>query len=115
MKYCPKCGKQVMDEAVICMGCGCKIDSNYTTQQRNVAAQDNEKKFQVSIIFGIVGIVFAWLFALIGHISSIVGIILGIRDSRNTGKATGLVLSIIGEVCAIISSIIGAVLLSGAY
>ncbi len=23
MKYCPKCGKQLVDEAVICVACGC--------------------------------------------------------------------------------------------
>ena len=25
MKYCSKCGKELMDEAVICPGCGCFI------------------------------------------------------------------------------------------
>lgn len=23
MKYCSKCGKEIMDEAVVCPGCGC--------------------------------------------------------------------------------------------
>ncbi|MBE7040093.1 MAG: zinc-ribbon domain-containing protein [Ruminococcaceae bacterium] len=23
MKYCSKCGKEIMDDAVICPGCGC--------------------------------------------------------------------------------------------
>ena len=27
MKYCSKCGNQVNDDAVICVGCGCKIDN----------------------------------------------------------------------------------------
>ena len=25
MKFCQKCGKQIMDEAVICPGCGCQV------------------------------------------------------------------------------------------
>lgn len=25
MKYCQKCGKEIMDEAVVCPGCGCPI------------------------------------------------------------------------------------------
>ncbi len=25
MKFCQKCGKEIMDEAVICPGCGCSI------------------------------------------------------------------------------------------
>lgn len=26
MKFCQKCGKEIMDEAVICVGCGCSVD-----------------------------------------------------------------------------------------
>lgn len=57
------------------------------------------KKAQISIILGIMGIVFAWLFAFVGHIVSIIGIILGIKEYKETEKLTGLVLNIIGEVC----------------
>ena len=28
MKYCSKCGKEIMDEAVICPGCGCAQENN---------------------------------------------------------------------------------------
>lgn len=28
MKYCTKCGKELYDEAVICMGCGCMVENN---------------------------------------------------------------------------------------
>lgn len=31
MKYCQKCGKQILDEAVICPGCGCQIENAATT------------------------------------------------------------------------------------
>lgn len=27
MKFCSKCGKELSDEAVVCMGCGCAVDS----------------------------------------------------------------------------------------
>ena len=27
MKNCTKCGKEIMDEAVICPGCGCPCDN----------------------------------------------------------------------------------------
>lgn len=27
MKYCTKCGKEIMEEAVICPSCGCKVES----------------------------------------------------------------------------------------
>ena len=27
MKYCTHCGKELLDEAIICMGCGCNVES----------------------------------------------------------------------------------------
>ena len=30
MKYCTKCGKQIHDEAVICVGCGSPVEDTYT-------------------------------------------------------------------------------------
>ncbi len=30
MKYCSKCGKEIMDEAVICPGCGCAVSGMYS-------------------------------------------------------------------------------------
>lgn len=28
MKYCQKCGKEIVDEAVVCTGCGCSVEVN---------------------------------------------------------------------------------------
>ena len=112
--YCSICGKEISDEAVICPGCGCMVKN--TPVKRAVPTLSNsEKKTQISLILGIVGIVFAWLFALVGHITSIVGVVIGIKEYKETDKMTGLVLSIVGEVCSIFSSIIGAVALSGIF
>ena len=36
MKFCEKCGKELLDEAVICVGCGCAIE--------NVTIKRTEKK-----------------------------------------------------------------------
>ena len=102
-----------MDEAVICPSCGCMIKKEGTKTNENSSKYD--KKTQIAIILGIIGIVFAWLFALVGHIVSVVGIILGIKEYKETEKMTGLILSIIGEVCSIFSSIIGAVVFSGLF
>ena len=30
MKYCAKCGKELLDEAIICMGCGCSTEPTTT-------------------------------------------------------------------------------------
>lgn len=109
--YCSKCGKEIMDEAVVCPGCGCAIKNDVLPH----AVEIRKNNTQVSLILGIVGIIFAWLFALVGHIASIIGIIMGIKEYKETGKMTGLVVSIIGEVCAIFSSIIGAVTMASVF
>ena len=112
--FCSKCGKQIADEAVICTGCGCAVDNPNINKTVSTLAKTG-KKTSTSLILGIVGIVFAWLFALVGHITSIIGIILGIKEYKETEKMTGLVISIIGEVCSIFSSIIGAVAFSSVF
>lgn len=37
MKYCTHCGKEIMDEAVICVGCGCAVEGQ---AQTTYGAQD---------------------------------------------------------------------------
>ncbi len=34
MKFCSKCGKELVDEAVVCVGCGCPVDSKQQTSQQ---------------------------------------------------------------------------------
>ena len=112
--FCSKCGKEIADEALICTGCGCAVNKTNINNAVSTPAK-TEKKTSTALILGIIGIVFAWLFALVGHITSIIGIILGIKEYKETEKMTGLVLSIIGEVCSIFSSIIGAVAFSSIF
>ncbi len=76
-----------------------------TTQTQPTTAADPFPK--VGLILGILGIIFAWFFALAGHILSILGIILGAIEYKKTHKPAGLIVSIIGETCAIISSVLG--------
>ena len=33
MKYCSKCGKELIDEAVICPGCGCVVNQSLNAVQ----------------------------------------------------------------------------------
>ena len=79
-------------------------DSNEGKTNENVV---KEKKWSTSMILGVVGIVSAWLIALAGHIVSIIGIVKGVKEYKEEGDNKGLILSAIGEVCAIISSLIG--------
>ena len=127
-KFCGNCGFEMDDAAVVCVNCGCPAPAQPIQQQMPMGYQmprgyqmpmgapvQPAKKTQVSMILGIIGIITAWLFALIGHITSIIGIVLGIKEYKATGKMTGLVLSIIGEVCAILSSLLGMVMMGAMF
>lgn len=35
MKYCTHCGKQLLDEAVVCPGCGCAVNAAYQQPAAN--------------------------------------------------------------------------------
>ena len=99
--YCRFCGKEIPNEAVICLGCGSKV-------KNSPASATHDSSFS-AIIFGILGIVLAWIFALAGHILSIIGIVAGIKEYKNNNIVSGLAVSIMGELCSIISSVIGVV------
>ena len=57
MKFCQKCGKQIMDEAVICPGCGCSI-----VQEKKIENGGNDGLAIAAKIFLILGcIAQGWL------------------------------------------------------
>lgn len=72
MKYCGKCGKQVMDEAVICPGCG------YALEKTKPAANFVPKKAKTAKIFGALSCL---LLAPFG----IPAIILAVQSKNETG------------------------------
>ena len=81
MKYCQKCGKELMEEAVICTSCGC-------AQAKTVAENDSSS--------------FGW--ALLGFCIPIVGLILYLVWKDNTplkAKSAGK-----GALVAVITGII---------
>lgn len=108
--FCKHCGREIANEAVICIYCGCSTDNNQQTPPPPV--QHSGGSSAAPIVLGIVGIVMAWLLAIIGHITSIIGIVLGAKEYKATGNVAGLVVSIIGEVCSVISSALGVIMMS---
>ncbi|MBQ8769497.1 MAG: hypothetical protein IJZ15_07660 [Oscillospiraceae bacterium] len=53
MKYCSKCGKEIIDEAVICPGCGCAVKQE--TVKKEVSYDDCVKNASTTnIIAGII-------------------------------------------------------------
>jgi len=89
MKYCTKCGKEIMDEAVVCPGCGCPTDN---TVWRNMANR-GEDKANVGLI-------------VLSILIPIVGVILWPVNHKETPKA-----AMTYGLCGIISWVVFGVLL----
>ncbi len=62
MKYCSRCGTQLVDEAVVCTGCGCPVASTYVAVNAvpspvATATDYNESGLSIAAkIFMIIGI-----------------------------------------------------------
>ena len=113
MKYCVHCGKQVLDDAIICPGCGCSVQygnqggnnngnmykggakNNNNAQQQQQAPQYADNYSGMSIA----GMVLAFFSPLIGLILSI----FAHNEAKRTGSGKSLSLSKVG---IIISSVL---------
>lgn len=88
--FCNKCGKEIMDDAVICVHCGCAVK-----KEEPVAPAPAKKKPNVMCIVGFVLGCVSWLLALWGTVA-IAGLILSIvglnqAKSRDEGlKGLGI-------------------------
>jgi len=55
MKYCVKCGNQLLDYAEICPKCGCwQNENNIIVSQENFNSNKSESKFRDSIVVAII-------------------------------------------------------------
>ena len=43
MKYCEKCGNQLLDEAVMCPNCGCAVGGKKPSKEDNEKAKNQVK------------------------------------------------------------------------
>lgn len=69
MKYCSKCGNQLLDEATICMKCGCAVDkideSIYAQNQENKGTVEIRKLDWLPLLFGIVALTDALFYGIL--------------------------------------------------
>ncbi len=97
--FCSHCGKEIMDEAEICVGCGCRV---------------NNKKFDMGSL-GIAGFICSCTALLLSLFFASIGLITLIFLIVLPDAIAGLVLSIIGAIKSkknnhIIFSYIGIIL-----
>lgn len=90
--FCKKCGKEINDEAVVCIHCGCAVDDSQAKK-----LSDPEDKVNAGIIVGTV------LIPLIGMILGIVNL------CKKKTKSGGIYLGV-GIGCWILNMIIFALL-----
>lgn len=111
MKFCSHCGKEVADEAVICLNCGCKTQntnvfasSQATTQQNQIYVEETEPQLATwSKICGIVSFFIGW-FAL-----GITAIVLA-NMSKDDTNGVMCPSAKTGLVCGIVSTALSFVL-----
>ena len=56
MRYCSKCGKEINDEAVICVNCGCAVTEN-TMKLQNTSQQEDEVSVGLCILSALIPLV----------------------------------------------------------
>ena len=78
MKYCTHCGKEIMDEAVICMNCGCQVKKEASIAE-DVLVNDLSSRLKTNGVIWIciasiqilAGIAFDWILLIIGVLNII--------------------------------------------
>lgn len=111
MKFCTFCGKEIADEAVLCLGCGCKtqitnakVSPKATIFTQQIVIEEAEPQLATwAMICGIVSFFIGW-FAL-----GLIAIILA-RMSKNDTNGVMCSSAKVGYVCGIISTVLTLVL-----
>ena len=58
MKFCQHCGKEIMDEAVICPGCGCSTQASNNKQVANVDESVSAGLVILAVLIPLFGIIY---------------------------------------------------------
>lgn len=102
--YCGNCGKEIHDEAVICVHCGTLINSEafniqvkavQPVQNVNADVPNKNKLAIVGFIFSFFGVI-GWVFSLVGLVLSIIGLVQSkkLKNGKGYGIA-GIVISVV--------------------
>ena len=83
--FCPKCGKEIAEDAVICIGCGRELKSSAKSERKTEKPWSTDKM----VLFGI----FSFLLPVIGIAGGIYGLV---RDEKRKQGATLLTLALLG-------------------
>lgn len=116
--FCSNCGKEIDNEAIVCPNCGVLTEKGKLLNGSNQNVEKVGNDGIVSIVLGAIGIVGAWIIALLGYVLGGIGLVYGIRSIIKGDKVKGIIgatLSVLTIVFSIINSILGLLILSGLY
>lgn len=84
MKFCSHCGNEIMDEAVVCVKCGCAVNqtsNNRVPQQQNLVQQLSDRVKINGIVWIVIGVVQAliglyinWVFLIVGALNIVTAV-----------------------------------------
>ena len=58
MKFCQHCGKQLLDEAIVCTGCGCSVQAKNNTQVAEVDMSVSAGLVILAVLIPLFGIIY---------------------------------------------------------
>lgn len=113
MKFCTKCGNEMLDEAIICTKCGCMVENSPKKEEKIKEKNENFESMYgiISLVFGILSLIsgiflmvastddFSFMFSLpkfvdtpiTGFIAIITGIVGVNKSSKRTLSVLGLI------------------------
>ena len=116
MMVCFNCGNEINDNTTVCPFCGYSVENAggvVETEAVDPSVKSAKIMGLIAIVLGSMGILGAWLLAIIGWIFGIVGLILAIvgkiKNKRSVVCVIGIVLSSVTLVCSFINSMLGMI------
>jgi len=100
MKYCSHCGNEMMDEAVVCVKCGCSasLNNNITGNQSNLVQQLSDRVKINGIIWLVIGILQVLLGLTVNWVLLIVGALNIVSSVQDLNYSKSVIDSPIGIV-----------------
>jgi uncharacterized membrane protein YvbJ len=118
--FCLNCGKEIANDALYCPYCNSATENVENASASPVINDEPAKNSSntfglIAVILGALGVVLAWLIALLGHLFGGAALALSIigkcKDSSPKKATAGLVLAIITLVFSFINSVWGMLIM----